>query len=1020
MTEIEVKQGLKTKNGQEAPAPELSQKIIEQVEYYFGDINLPRDKFLQDEIKKGDGWVALETMLKFNRLKQLTKDTYQISNALQDSLLIQVSGDMKKIRRSPEILLPEDWLEYCREIKTRTVYVKGFPVDTKLDEILGFVKPHGTVEKIVMRHVKGRPTFRGSVFVTFADKEAAQRFLNNDRVKEYNGQELLKLMQTDYWARKKLETISKKMEKKQTLPKSKTKNDRLKSRPDLQDYKENLFFTSKTISDVYVSPSVFAKWPIRSVVNKNLQELKKIINDKRFPIDGLNYGFSHYDQRRPEMLALLSGDKKLYDEYMKLNKALNSERDERLQRPTTEECLLRKMATGRTNYQQLDPATAKIERTRGGREGNNALINYDCRYNNMAPDKSVQLILESNPSFDMLDHAANHKDSSVIRRHELAGQIHYAVRCGHRKLAGSMIKAYAEHEFDQLHIKSLLNDKEGLGKFVPMDASKKSANHKNITPIHMAAINPSAKFLNTLIPLQSNFNDPDTDNWHTIHYAAVCEGPSPLKHLLDLNTPIILQTNRNETPLHCAARTGRVENLKLLVAALRKLKDADTNKDTTNYDDEDGEPKSKRSKYSKYQKTDIVTVQLNAKDLAGFTPLHMAVENGHIDVVKFLLSQPEINVEVQTGAAKNKKLGRGQRCLGGNNAGTKKITPLILACQKGNIEMVEVLINEGKAYIDQPDRFKRTPLSHAIIGGHFHIVNLLLKLGASLSKKPDSSGNSAAHYAAAYGWLDILNLLVQIEPDILNQPNDWHLTPLPIAYLKGHLGIVEHVLNGEYAEKIDINAVDNDGCTLLMLIIKNRDIIGPSKSIKDQVEYLISKGADASKVDSFSNSTLHYFASLNVKLKATHPDDFNPQNKTHTFENKLRLTFKEYEQTIDYLLNAGAKLDVKNDKNSIPVDLALRTGNLILTRYLFEKDPKLSLDFWKSIELECENRRTNVLHLLVDLPFKVHAEVNVWSGVYGPMEEQYDVIPILKNIIDKVDQKTLIGMKVDNNPTPSL
>ena len=143
-------------------------------------------------------------MLKFNRLKQLTKDIHQISNALQDSPLIQVSGDMKKIRRSPEILLPEDWLEYCQEIKTRTVYVKGFPVDTKLDEILEFVKPHGTVEKIVMRHVKGRPTFRGSVFVTFADKEAAQRFLNNDQVKEYNGQELLKLMQTDYWMRKKV------------------------------------------------------------------------------------------------------------------------------------------------------------------------------------------------------------------------------------------------------------------------------------------------------------------------------------------------------------------------------------------------------------------------------------------------------------------------------------------------------------------------------------------------------------------------------------------------------------------------------------------------------------------------------------------------------------------------------------------------------------------------------------------------------------------------------------------------
>ena len=42
-------------------------KVIRQVEYYFGDSNLSRDKFLQDEIKKNEGgWIPLETMLKVN------------------------------------------------------------------------------------------------------------------------------------------------------------------------------------------------------------------------------------------------------------------------------------------------------------------------------------------------------------------------------------------------------------------------------------------------------------------------------------------------------------------------------------------------------------------------------------------------------------------------------------------------------------------------------------------------------------------------------------------------------------------------------------------------------------------------------------------------------------------------------------------------------------------------------------------------------------------------------------------
>ena len=45
--------------------PENAKKVIRQVEYYFGDSNMQRDKFLQDEVAKdAEGWVPLTTMLK--------------------------------------------------------------------------------------------------------------------------------------------------------------------------------------------------------------------------------------------------------------------------------------------------------------------------------------------------------------------------------------------------------------------------------------------------------------------------------------------------------------------------------------------------------------------------------------------------------------------------------------------------------------------------------------------------------------------------------------------------------------------------------------------------------------------------------------------------------------------------------------------------------------------------------------------------------------------------------------------
>ena len=36
----------------------MGKSSLSQVEYYFGDFNLPRDKFLQAETKTDEGWVS--------------------------------------------------------------------------------------------------------------------------------------------------------------------------------------------------------------------------------------------------------------------------------------------------------------------------------------------------------------------------------------------------------------------------------------------------------------------------------------------------------------------------------------------------------------------------------------------------------------------------------------------------------------------------------------------------------------------------------------------------------------------------------------------------------------------------------------------------------------------------------------------------------------------------------------------------------------------------------------------------
>ncbi|XP_047987033.1 la protein homolog isoform X2 [Leguminivora glycinivorella] len=202
---------------------ELESAIIRQVEYYFGDLNLPRDKFLREQVKLDDGWIPFEILIKFNRLAKLTTDLELIAKLLGRSRsgLLEISEDNKKVRRSPDMPLPEMNEERRKEVQGRTVYAKGFPKDAALDAILTYFKQFEEVENVIMRRYQDNKTkkrlFKGSVFATFKTKEQAQKFLEQSEVK-YGENDLIRKWQEAYLAEKQEEYAAKK-EKKDKKPK---------------------------------------------------------------------------------------------------------------------------------------------------------------------------------------------------------------------------------------------------------------------------------------------------------------------------------------------------------------------------------------------------------------------------------------------------------------------------------------------------------------------------------------------------------------------------------------------------------------------------------------------------------------------------------------------------------------------------------------------------------------------------------------------------------------------------------
>jgi ankyrin repeat protein len=105
---------------------------------------------------------------------------------------------------------------------------------------------------------------------------------------------------------------------------------------------------------------------------------------------------------------------------------------------------------------------------------------------------------------------------------------------------------------------------------------------------------------------------------------------------------------------------------------------------------------------------------INVPETRGRTPLIVAAEKGHKDVVALLL---------KAGAR-----------IGAKN--DKNMTPLLFAAQEGHKDVVELLLNKG-ANIEDQDKYGMSPLIMAAQKGHKDVVELLLtKFGLNSEAHP--------------------------------------------------------------------------------------------------------------------------------------------------------------------------------------------------------------------------------------------------------------------------------------------
>ena len=145
-------------------------------------------------------------------------------------------------------------------------------------------------------------------------------------------------------------------------------------------------------------------------------------------------------------------------------------------------------------------------------------------------------------------------------------------------------------------------------------------------------------------------------------------------------------------------------------------------------------------------------IDVNQKDLLGYTPLHIAAQEGYIDIVKLLVKIKGAKVNV------------------GDFLNT---TPLHYAAEEGHLKVVQFLVEAG-ANFDNSDTTFQTPLHYAAEEGHLKVVQFLVEAGADINSGLGGSFGYGTPLDLAYDGLDKDEVIDYLESKGAKETPWWH------------------------------------------------------------------------------------------------------------------------------------------------------------------------------------------------------------------------------------------------------
>ncbi|XP_051523542.1 poly [ADP-ribose] polymerase tankyrase-2 isoform X1 [Myxocyprinus asiaticus] len=476
--------------------------------------------------------------------------------------------------------------------------------------------------------------------------------------------------------------------------------------------------------------------------------------------------------------------------------------------------------------------------------------------------------------------------------------LHNACSYGHYEVAellvkhGACVNAMDLWQFTPLHEAASKNRVEVCSLLLSYGADPTFLNCHNKSAIDLAPTAPLKE------RLEYEFRG------HTLLQAAHEADMARVKKHLSLETINFKHPQTQETALHCVSTSPYPKRKQICELLLRM---------GANINEKNKDFLTPLHLAAEKSHNDIIEVlvkhkaKVNAVDNLGQTALHHAALCGHLQTCRLLLSAgcDPLLTSLQSFSPSQLANESIQEILqeGASTINSDTDRQLLEASKSGDLEVVKKLCTLQNVNCRDVEGRQSTPLHFAAGYNRVAVVEYLLQHGADVHAK-DKGGLVPLHNACSYGHYEVAELLV-IHGAVVNVADLWKFTPLHEAAAKGKYEICKLLLQ----HGADPTKKNRDGNTPLDLV-KDGDT-----DIQDLLR------GDTALLDAAKKGSL-----ARVKKLCT-PDNVNCRDTQGRHSTPLHLAagYNNLE-VAEYLLQQGAEVNPQDKGGLIPLHNAASYG----------------------------------------------------------------------------------------------